>query len=97
MSEETTPAAESWLQKAEEALQRATEAVGDAWKSTEDVRGHAWETAKHAAAQAELWRKGLASWDQDGERIRRLREAADFSIYTPGSEEGVPVSMLKSF
>ena len=36
-----------------------------------------------AAQQAELWKKGLASWEQDGERIRRLREAADFTIYTP--------------
>ena len=26
-----------------------------------------------AAAQAEAWKKGLADWDQDGDRIRRLR------------------------
>lgn len=50
-----------------------------------------------AAQQAELWRKGLASWDQDGERIRRLRAAADFALYTPGSSAGLPVSILKSF
>jgi len=50
-----------------------------------------------AERQAELWRSGLASWGQDGERIRRLREAADFAIYTPGSEAGRPVSILSSF
>ena len=50
-----------------------------------------------AAQQAELWKKGLASWEQDGERIRRLREAADFTIYTPGSNAGIPVSILNSF
>jgi hypothetical protein len=48
-------------------------------------------------AQAELWRKGLKDWDQDGERIRRLRDQTDFAIYTPGSEAGLPVSVLRSF
>ncbi|MCX6010157.1 MAG: ATP-binding protein, partial [Chloroflexi bacterium] len=32
-----------------------------------------------------------------GERISRLRQAADFVIYTPGSSAGIPVSILKSF
>ncbi|MFN2382970.1 MAG: ATP-binding protein [Gemmatimonadota bacterium] len=50
----------------------------------------------HAAAQATLWREGLAQWGQDGERIRRLRAAAEFTIYTPGSSAGTPISILKS-
>ncbi len=50
-----------------------------------------------ARRKAELWKKGLAKWDQDGERIRRLKEAAEFAIYTPGSEAGLPVSILSSF
>ncbi len=36
------------------------------------------------------------SWGQDGERIRRLRAAADFAIYTPGSDAGRPLSVLGS-
>src|SRR5262249_39707702 len=32
-----------------------------------------------------------------GARIRKLRESAEFVIYTPGSNAGVPVSILKSF
>jgi hypothetical protein len=51
----------------------------------------------YARQQASLWSNGLASWGQDGARIRRLREAADFAIYTPGSDAGLPVSVLKSF
>ena len=43
------------------------------------------------------WRKGLADWGQDGARIKRLRDAADFAIYTPGSRAGIPVSILRSF
>ena len=50
-----------------------------------------------AAKQSELWTNGLADWGQSGERIRKLRDAADMAIYTPGSEAGIPVSMLKSF
>ena len=50
-----------------------------------------------AAQKAQLWKDGLASWGQDGKRIRRLRDAAEFRIYTPGSNAGIPVSILKSF
>lgn len=50
-----------------------------------------------AAQKAQLWKDGLASWGQDGERIKRLREAAEFRVYTPGSNAGIPVSILKSF
>jgi hypothetical protein len=49
------------------------------------------------AQQAKLWKDGLASWGEDGERIKRLKDAADFRIYTPGSNAGLPVSILKSF
>jgi hypothetical protein len=50
-----------------------------------------------AAKAAETWRKGLADWEQDGARIARFREAVDIAIYTPGSEAGRPLSVLKSF
>ena len=52
---------------------------------------------EYAKGQAALWQKGLADWGQDADRIRRLRAAADTAIYTPGSEAGLPVSVLKSF
>ncbi|HSE18994.1 MAG TPA: DUF87 domain-containing protein [Pyrinomonadaceae bacterium] len=55
------------------------------------------EEGVDAAQQAQLWKDGLAKWGEDGERIKRLRDAADFRIYTPGSNAGLPVSILKSF
>lgn len=48
-------------------------------------------------AEAQKWREGLAGWDQDGERIRRMRDAAEFAIYTPGSSAGRQLSVLSSF
>ncbi|NNF40733.1 MAG: DUF87 domain-containing protein [Woeseiaceae bacterium] len=50
-----------------------------------------------AASQAALWKKGLGEWGQDGKRIAKLRSNVDLAIYTPGSNSGVPVSVLQSF
>lgn len=51
---------------------------------------------EYAARVAEQWRAGLAEWDQPPERIQRLRDAADVAIYTPGSDSGLPLSILQS-
>jgi hypothetical protein len=67
------------------------------WVNEEDAQKKNVSPAEFAAQQAEFWKKGLAEWGQDGERIKRLRAAADFRIYTPGSNAGIPVSILKSF
>jgi hypothetical protein len=67
------------------------------WINEEDARKKGLEPADYARQQAELWTKGLAEWGQDGARIRRLRDAVDIAIYTPGSEAGIPISILKSF
>ncbi len=52
---------------------------------------------EHAVRVARQWRDGLADWDQSGERIARLKNAAEFSIYTPGSNAGLPLTVLRSF
>lgn len=67
------------------------------WINEDDARKKGLAPADYAKAQAELWAKGLANWQQDGARIQRLRDAADVAIYTPGSNAGLPVSILKSF
>ena len=67
------------------------------WIDEDDARRHDKTPDEWAAAQAEVWKKGLADWDQDGDRIRRLRDAAEFAIYTPGSQAGLPLSILNSF
>ena len=67
------------------------------WINEEDARKKGLEPDAFAQQQAELWKKGLANWEQDGARVQRLRDAADFTIYTPGSNAGQPVSIVKSF
>lgn len=50
-----------------------------------------------ASDTAAMWKNGLASWGQDTERVRKFKEAVDVSIYTPGSNTGIPITVLKSF
>lgn len=50
-----------------------------------------------AEQKAKLWREGLASWGQSPERIRKLKESVDVAVYTPGSNIGLPLTVLKSF
>ncbi|MGH7551242.1 MAG: ATP-binding protein, partial [Gemmatimonadota bacterium] len=66
------------------------------WIEEDGARRKGISPDEHAAAEAELWREGLAAWGQDEDRIRRLRGAADFAIYTPGSTAGRPLSILRS-
>ena len=67
------------------------------WINEDDARKKGLSPADFAKSQAELWAKGLGGWQQDGARIQRLRDAAEVAIYTPGSNAGLPVSILKSF
>ena len=66
------------------------------WVNEDDARRAGQDVGAFAADQAERWKKGLAEWGQDGARIQRLRDAAEFTIFTPGSTAGNPVSVLTS-
>ena len=66
------------------------------WVNEDDARRKGKSPDEYAAAQAGLWGKGLGQWGQDGERIRKLKETAGVTIYTPGSNAGIPVSILSS-
>ena len=67
------------------------------WINEQDALNKGLTPGQYAARQAQMWQKGLASWDQPPERIARLRAAAQFAVYTPGSSAGLPVSVLRNF
>ena len=67
------------------------------WVDAGEAARKGQSTEAYAAATAETWRKGLADWGQDGDRIQRFRDAADVAIYTPGSTTGRAISVLRSF
>ena len=52
------------------------------------------EAAEGAAA---LWKKGLASYGIGKPELEALRDSVEYAVYTPGSDSGLPVSILASF
>jgi hypothetical protein len=67
------------------------------WISPEDVRGKGLTPDAYAGQLADRWRQGLTNTGQPVERVRRLKESAEWAIYTPGSEAGLPLSVLQTF
>ncbi len=66
------------------------------WINVDDARRKGQSVEEYAQTIASVWRKGLADWGEGPERIRRLKESAEFLVYTPGSDAGLPVSILHS-
>ena len=67
------------------------------WVDPAEAQRRAVSADELAQQTADQWKKGLAEWGQAPERIAKLKAAADVAIYTPGSESGLPISVLRSF
>ena len=66
------------------------------WIQEDDARRKGKTREDLARSTAEMWKNGLADWGISPERIRQLRDSVEYTIYTPGSDSGVPVSILGS-
>ncbi|RLT39787.1 MAG: DUF87 domain-containing protein [Chloroflexi bacterium] len=66
------------------------------WINADDARRKGQTVDEFAEATAGTWRKGLADWGQGPERVQMLKDSVDYTVYTPGSDAGVPVSILGS-
>ena len=66
------------------------------WVDPETARRDGVSLEELAARTAQTWSAGLTSSGQSGDRIRRLHQAAEFAVYTPGSRSGRPLAMLGS-
>jgi DNA helicase HerA-like ATPase len=56
--------------------------------------GRSMEEIADEAASA--WGSGLKEWGIGEDRLLKLKNAARFAIFTPGSDSGIPVSVLSS-
>ncbi len=66
------------------------------WIDAEQAR-RSGKTEKQVASEvADSWRKGLGEWGLDGQDILKLKNSVQFAVYTPGSDSGIPVSVLSS-
>ena len=67
------------------------------WVDPADATRAGLTPGDYATKMAKVWKEGLAAWDQPPERIAKFRDAVDISIYTPASNAGLPLTVLKSF
>jgi septin family protein len=66
------------------------------WVNVDDARRAGMEPVAFAADTAHRWKDGLSKWGIVSDRIRWLKGIAEYSIYTPGSDAGLPISILAS-
>ncbi|MBZ0301769.1 MAG: DUF87 domain-containing protein [Anaerolineae bacterium] len=66
------------------------------WVNVDDARRAGLDVPSFAADTASRWREGLANWGIVPDRLKWLKLAAQYSIYTPGSDTGLPISIMAS-
>jgi hypothetical protein len=66
------------------------------WVNEDDARRAGITADELAEKTASEWRDGLKAQGIGSERIQALRDAADFAVYTPGSEAGIPLNVIGS-
>lgn len=67
------------------------------WIEEQEAQNNQKTVQEFAQEKATLWKNGIERDFQDISRIQKLKDSADFTIYTPGSDAGVQVSILSSF
>jgi len=66
------------------------------WLDADTLRRQGKTVEQAAEETSALWKKGLTEWGIDQERLHELSKAAQFSVYTPGSDAGLQISVLSS-
>ncbi len=66
------------------------------WVSETEASAAGVTIDEYAERQATIWREGLESAGIGPERLQALRDAADVTVYTPGSNAGVPLDVIGS-
>ena len=66
------------------------------WINEDDARRKDKTVEEFAASTAEQWKNGLADWGIGGERMRSLAAQTGYTIFTPGSDMGIPINILGS-
>jgi hypothetical protein len=67
------------------------------WLEEEEAKRKGLTLDELATKTANMWREGLASWGETPERVKKFKDSVDVAVYTPGSNVGLPLTVLKSF
>lgn len=66
------------------------------WVNPDEAQRAGQDLAGYSADMASRWKSGLQKWGIVPERLAWYQKAAKFSVYTPGSDAGLPISILAS-
>ena len=66
------------------------------WINADQARREGKSVEQVAAETATLWKESLAKIGIGSERLTALQNSVEFAVYTPGSDAGIPVSILAS-
>jgi hypothetical protein len=67
------------------------------WVNPDQAR-RAGKTLDQAAADtAQMWKQGIVDWGMEPQRLQSLSDSAQFAVFTPGSDAGIPINILASF
>lgn len=66
------------------------------WINEDDARKKGVSPDDFAEKTARTWEKGIGDWHQSPERVRQLQAKTEINVFTPGSNAGIPVSILSS-
>ena len=64
------------------------------WINPADAERDGISVGEHAAKTAEMWKNGLEGSGITEDRIKNLRDKAEFTIYTPGSNSGIGLDII---
>jgi hypothetical protein len=64
------------------------------WINMDDAHRAGLSDQEYAQDIAQRWREGLDSWGIGPERVAQFKNSAQFNLYTPGSDAGLPISIL---
>jgi hypothetical protein len=67
------------------------------WINADDASRKDMTIDAYAESIANKWKKGLGDWGQTQDRISLLKQSVDYTIYTPGSNSGIPINIMGSF
>lgn len=66
------------------------------WLDADTIRRQGKSLEQVAGETAAQWKKGLGEWGITSERLTALKNAAQYGVFTPGSDAGLQVSVLSS-
>jgi len=64
------------------------------WVDDAEARRKGLSTDELGQKTADMWRNGLGDWGIQGDRLAALQDKMELSIFTPGSEAGIPVNVM---